>query len=150
MFFRKIKTMCYLMSFLNINFNLNSTVQFQESNHALKCQYCPQQFADLKSLQIHSFLDHHRHDSRSLTPPNVLNLTRHTSPRPENLTIPGNVVLPRPDNVAIPSSGHGPVSCHICSLKLPNQAIFQQVQDSQSAFGSIIMGESYIPSFGST
>ena len=138
------------MSFLNINFNLNSTVQFQESNHALKCQYCPQQFADLKSLQIHSFLDHHRHDSRSLTPPNVLNLTRHTSPRPENLTIPGNVVLPRPDNVAIPSSGHGPVSCHICSLKLPNQAIFQQVQDSQSAFGSIIMGESYIPSFRST
>ena len=87
----------------------------------IRCQHCAQTFSDMKGLQIHNFLEHHRQEPEprgpallaapapapARTPPAVINLSqlRHASPAPAS-----------------------PVSCHICGLKLPNQAVFQQVR----------------------
>ena len=35
----------------------------QETGHALKCRHCSSTFQDMKSLQIHSFLDHNTSES---------------------------------------------------------------------------------------
>ena len=84
----------------------------QEPSHSLKCPQCPQVLTDMKSLQIHSFVEHHGPESRAAQG-QVLNLSQ-----------------------ARQSRGSSPadqaVSCHICGVKLPNQAIFQQVMTEGS------------------
>lgn len=77
----------------------------------MKCQQCPQSFSDMKSLQIHTFLEHNRgpSEARNTGSPTVLNLSqqaRHPSPSPDH---------------------HQQIPCQICGVKLPNQIIYQQV-----------------------
>ena len=111
----------HFLFLLNIKLNIDNLFYPQESSHshALKCQFCPQHFADVKSLQIHSYLEHHRPDSRPghHTPPAALNLSHPRHPSPDTGHLPGHSGHP----------GH-PVPCHICGIKLPNQATFQQVK----------------------
>ena len=74
-------------------------MHFQESGQPIRCQHCSQTFHDMKSLQIHNFLEHHVPESA--TPPLL-------HPGPEYPPAPG-------------------LSCHICGMNLPNQTTFQQV-----------------------
>ena len=89
----------------------------QETTHSLKCPQCPQVLADMKSLQIHSFVEHHGPEHRPAQS-QVLNLSQARQ-------VPG----PR----GPPSPAEQPVSCHICAVKLPNQAIFQQVSTTETS-----------------
>ena len=88
-------------------------VHFQESGQTIRCQHCTQTFHDMKSLQIHNFLDHHIPESP--TPPLV-----HQS-RNSPVSSFTNERNPSPDY-------HSPgLSCHICGMNVPNQTAFQQV-----------------------
>ena len=84
----------------------------QETTHSLKCPQCPQVLTDMKSLQIHSFVEHHGPEHRPAQS-QVLNLSQVRQAR------------------GPPSPAEQPVSCHICAVKLPNQAIFQQVRTAR-------------------
>ena len=84
----------------------------------MKCQQCPQSFSDMKSLQIHTFLEHNRgpSEARNTGSPTVLNLSqqaRHPSPSPDH---------------------HQQIPCQICGVKLPNQIIYQQVTKRTNMF----------------
>jgi len=97
-----------------------STDSETESGQIIKCQHCSQSFHDMKSLQIHNFLDHHI--AESPTPPLVHQSRK--SPA-SSLTSERN---PSPDY-------HSPgLSCHICGLSLPNQTTFQQHLQTHVAF----------------
>ena len=86
---------------------------FQETSYSLKCPQRPQVLGDMKSLQIHSFVEHHGPEHRPVPAQSqVLNLSGVRQARG-------------------PSPADQPVPCHICGLKLPNQTIFQQVRTAQ-------------------
>jgi len=87
-----------------------STDSETESGQPIRCQHCAQTFNDMKSLQIHNFLDHHVPESA--TPPLLHQPEHHPSPD-------------------YPSHG---LSCHICGMNLPNQATFQQHLQTHVAF----------------
>ena len=88
-------------------------IVFQETSHSLKCPQCPQVLADMKSLQIHSYVEHHGPEHRPVPAQSqVLNLSGVRQGRG-------------------PSPADQPVPCHICGVKLPNQTIFQQVRPTQ-------------------
>ena len=106
---------CLLPIILNIPLQQTfiKFVHFQESGQAIKCQHCAQSFHDMKSLQIHNFLDHHI--AESPTPPLI-----HQS-RNSPVSSFTNERNPSPDY-------HSPgLSCHICGMNVPNQTAFQQV-----------------------
>jgi len=97
-----------------------STDSETESGQTIKCQHCTQSFQDMKSLQIHNFLDHHI--AESPTPP-LVHQSRN-SPA-SSLTNERN---PSPDY-------HSPgLSCHICGMNVPNQTAFQQHLQTHVAF----------------
>eukprot|EP00092_Neocalanus_flemingeri_P003719 GFUD01003996.1.p1 GENE.GFUD01003996.1~~GFUD01003996.1.p1 ORF type:complete len:2148 (-),score=343.88 GFUD01003996.1:108-6551(-) len=97
-----------------------STDSETESGQTIKCQHCSQSFHDMKSLQIHNFLDHHI--AESPTPP-LVHQSRN-SPA-SSLTNERN---PSPDY-------HSPgLSCHICGMNVPNQTAFQQHLQTHVAF----------------
>lgn len=97
-----------------------STDSETESGQAIKCQHCTQSFHDMKSLQIHNFLDHHI--AESPTPP-LIHQSRN-SPA-SSFTNERN---PSPDY-------HSPgLSCHICGMNVPNQTAFQQHLQTHVAF----------------
>merc|ERR1719312_879174 len=81
----------------------------------MKCQQCPKTFYDMKSLQIHNFIDHHKpstvsspsvsspqHSSRAPVSnpfPTGLNFNRQASPpAPQNVVLPQSLVIVPPAN----------------------------------------------------
>ena len=84
------------------------TSLLQEGGSILRCQHCSQTFTDVKSFQIHNFLDHHQGEGG--TPP------------------PGHAPLPaRPAAQHILRPQPDCFNCNICGLTAPTQAAFQQV-----------------------
>merc|ERR1711974_314856 len=73
-----------------------------ETGHALKCRHCSSTFQDMKSLQIHSFLDHNTSES----PPPYLQQQQQQLQQQQQ-----------------PPQTFG---CHICGAALPSQAAFHQ------------------------
>ena len=87
---------------------LLTQLSHQETGHALKCRHCSSTFQDMKSLQIHSFLDHNTSES----PPPHLQQQQQQQPHQQ-----------QPHQQQQPQT----FGCHICGAALPSQAAFHQV-----------------------
>ena len=87
------------------NFSLQESGPCSTNSHpriALKCPHCPQTFHDMKSLQIHSFVDHEGSSSSPESP-----LTAHPPPPPPSrppLAAPPQPPPPPPPHAAPPSA----------------------------------------------
>ena len=90
----------------------------QETGHALKCRHCSSTFQDMKSLQIHSFLDHNTSES----PPPHQQQPHQQQQQP-----------PHQQQQQQQTFG-----CHICGAALPSQAAFHQVS-VQTSFDTAVL-----------
>merc|ERR1719295_961630 len=82
-----------------------STDSDTETGHALKCRHCSSTFQDMKSLQIHSFLDHNTSES---PPPHLQQQQQ------------------QPHQQQPHQQQQQTFGCHICGAALPSQAAFHQ------------------------
>ena len=101
------------------------TVLPQELVHALKCRHCSNTYQDMKSLQIHNFLEHQAvespppHQPAQPPPPPQHSHQLPLQPQPQR---------PPPHPAHHPPPPLLPLGCHICGASLPSQAAFQQVE----------------------
>ena len=135
------------------------TVSFQDSlssGRSMKCQQCPKTFYDLKSLQIHIFIEHHKQSplpssaqtvSRSQNPFPTVNFRQQSPPLGVSVS-PGTTPLAVPSTSRMvsdirPASRPGSSSssvtsesgdqqaynCDLCGTTgIPNRQAFKQVK----------------------